>query len=64
MPEQVLLKVPEAAELMRVSRSKAYALVRMRAIPTTTIGHSIRVPRDRLLAWLEARTAPGDGTAA
>jgi excisionase family DNA binding protein len=63
MAEEVLLKVPEAAQLMRVSRAKAYGLVRSRQIPVTTITGSVRVPRERLLQWLDARTTNGDETA-
>jgi excisionase family DNA binding protein len=58
--EPQVLTVSEAATVMRVSRSKAYALARSRTIPVVAIGHSIRVPRARLLAWLEARTDPGE----
>lgn len=54
------LTIAEAAAVLRVSRSKAYALARSRTIPVVAIGHSIRVPRARLLAWLDARTDPGE----
>jgi excisionase family DNA binding protein len=55
-----LITPGEAATLMRVSRSKAYQLARARTIPVVVIGHSIRIPRARLLAWLDARTDPGE----
>jgi excisionase family DNA binding protein len=54
------LTVTEAAAVLRVSRSKASALARSRTIPVVAISHSIRVPRARLLAWLDARTDPGE----
>jgi excisionase family DNA binding protein len=59
-----LVTLAEAAALMRVSRSKAYALARSRTIPVVVIGHSIRIPRARLLAWIEARTDPGEPASA
>ena len=55
-----LITPGEAAALMRVSRSKAYQLARSRTIPVVLIGHSIRIPRARLLDWIEARTCPGE----
>lgn len=46
------LTVPEAARVLRLKRSTAYELVRQGAIPSIRLGRQIRVPRDRLLAWL------------
>ena len=60
MERPVLLRVAEAAALMAVSRTKAYELARSRAIPTVVVGRSIRVPRERLLAWLDDRTTGGE----
>jgi excisionase family DNA binding protein len=54
------LTITEAASVLRVSRSQAYALARRRTIPVVMIGHSVRVPRARLVAWLDARTDPGE----
>ena len=53
MTEPQLLTVPEVAELLRISRTNAYGLVKAGAIPHVRIGVQIRVPRDKLAAWLE-----------
>jgi excisionase family DNA binding protein len=55
-----LLRMDEAADLLNVSRSKAYELAQRREIPTVVVGHSVRVPRRRLLAWIEERTRGGE----
>ena len=49
--ERLLLRVPEAAELTGLGKSKAYELVASGEWPSVTIGRSIRVP----LAGLRAR---------
>lgn len=51
-----LLRIPEAAALLAISRTKLYELVEQGAIPHVRVGQSIRIPRRRLLAWLEANT--------
>lgn len=40
--------VEEAARLLRIGRSAAYAAARSGQLPTIRIGHSLRVPRHRL----------------
>jgi excisionase family DNA binding protein len=47
------LTVPEAAQLLQISRAACYDAVRRGDIPSIRIGHSIRVPR----AALEAKLA-------
>lgn len=54
--EPELLRVPEAARLLNISRAKAYSLIAGGVIPVVKVGASIRVPRRRLIAWLEENT--------
>lgn len=42
------LKVPEVAEMLRIARSRAYALVADREISAVKIGRSVRVSRKEL----------------
>ncbi|HLH70449.1 MAG TPA: helix-turn-helix domain-containing protein [Candidatus Dormibacteraeota bacterium] len=51
-----LLRVEEVAELLRVGRTKVYQLLARGELPVVRIGRSVRVPRRRLLAWIEAHT--------
>lgn len=43
-----LLTVPEVAKILRVSRSAAYSLVRVRELPAVRIGRSLRVRPETL----------------
>jgi excisionase family DNA binding protein len=56
-----LLKVEEAAELLRCGRSKAYAMAADGSMPgLVRVGGSVRVSRRHLLAWIDkqAESAP------
>jgi excisionase family DNA binding protein len=50
------LKVPEVAEVLRISRSRAYELVSGGEIPAVKIGRSVRVSRKELDRWLEEQS--------
>lgn len=52
MNDSPLLTVPEAAALLRISRNKAYELVRLHLIPAVRLGRSIRIPRQALEGWI------------
>lgn len=59
--ECIVLTVEEAADLLRISRSSAYALTRRwresegrAGLPVVKIGGSLRVPRAALLAMVAA----------
>ncbi|WP_051663455.1 helix-turn-helix domain-containing protein [Alicyclobacillus macrosporangiidus] len=56
------LTVPEAAELLGVSRNKAYEMTRRPGFPCIRDGRRIIIPRDALLRWLdeEARRNTGE----
>ncbi len=55
-----LLTVPEAARLLKLSRSQLYALCQRQVIPTVRIGRSVRIPRDELEAWVRRQVAGGE----
>jgi excisionase family DNA binding protein len=52
----VLITVEEAARLLRISRGKAYGMAASGELPVVRMGRSVRVRRDRLDAWLDARS--------
>jgi len=52
-----LLTVPEVARLLRISRSKAYALVQ-RELPHVKIGANVRVKESDLAQYVQACTVP------
>ena len=49
-----LLTIPEVSDLLRVPDARAYELARQRKIPVVRIGRQVRIPEDRLLAWIES----------
>ena len=55
----LLLSVPELAGVLGISRSGAYELVKERGFPTLKIGSRILVPRDKLVAWIDRKSAGG-----
>ena len=55
----LLLSVPELAGVLGISRSGAYELVKERGFPTLKIGSRILIPRDKLVAWIDRKSAGG-----
>jgi excisionase family DNA binding protein len=58
-----MLRVEEAANVLRIGRSAAYSAVSQyqvtggrAGIPCIRIGRSVRVPKRALLRWIEAQT--------
>jgi len=52
MHERRLMKAEEVAVVLRISRSKAYRMMRERQIPTITIGKNVRVTCEDLDAYI------------
>jgi excisionase family DNA binding protein len=57
--EAELLRVTEAAEFLALSRTKVYEMAERGEIPAVKIGTAVRIPRRRLLEWIEAQTTGG-----
>ncbi len=55
--ELTLLRIPEVARILAISRSMVYELIRRGELPSITIGGSRRVPAVRLREWLERQGA-------
>ena len=49
------LTVREAAEVLRISKSKAYELVSSGELPHVRFGKVVRISRASLLGWLERK---------
>ena len=52
MTENNLLTVSEMANLLKISRSKAYDLVKNTTLPIIKIGKCIRIDKNVLFNWL------------
>ena len=59
--EPFLLTVPEAAQLLRIGRNRCYELVNSGSLPAIKIGRTVRIPRQQLMAWIEAQSVNGHG---
>lgn len=57
----LLLTVPEAATVLRISKNKAYELVRQRLLPAVHLGKNIRIPRQALERWIAEQSKPAAG---
>jgi excisionase family DNA binding protein len=53
---QLFLTAGEVAELLRVSRSQVYVMVRRRELPSILIHNSVRIPSSALRKWIEQHT--------
>ena len=62
--ESILLRGEEVAEMLGVSRAKAYRLMQRREIPVVMFGASVRCPRESLLNYIRQRTEHPSGSAA
>jgi excisionase family DNA binding protein len=51
-----MLKAEDAAKQLGLSRSKTYQMLQRDELPCVRIGRSVRVPQDRLTAYLQARS--------
>ena len=59
---KLVLTVPEVARLLRISRGKAYEIVRTRQLPSLSWGRVIRIPRHALDQLLQGgeRASPSN----
>lgn len=57
--EKLTLSVPEAAELIGVSASKMYEIVRIQGFPAIRVGKRVLVNAKKLEAWLDEMTEKG-----
>lgn len=52
-PEPILLRIPDAASLLGLSRSMVYEMAQRGEIPTVRIGRTLRIPSAALRTWAE-----------
>ena len=55
--EKLTWSAAEAAEIVGVSTSKMYEMMRIEGFPTIKLGRRMVVAREKLLRWLEENTA-------
>ncbi|HEX2455411.1 MAG TPA: helix-turn-helix domain-containing protein [Vicinamibacterales bacterium] len=52
----LLLKAEEVAKMLGLGRTKVYEMMGAGELPVVRIGTAVRVPRQRLLDWIEENT--------
>jgi excisionase family DNA binding protein len=52
----LLLRGPEVADALGISRALAYRWMQTGVLPTVRVSRSVRVPHDGLLRWIERNT--------
>ena len=50
--ENILITVKEMADLLKISRSKAYEIIKDKTFPLIKIGKCIRINKKELFKWL------------
>ena len=57
-----MLSVPEAANVLGISRAGAYDLVRSKGFPSINIGTRIVIPKEQFIEWVAQKlTEKGSG---
>lgn len=56
---KLTLTVPEAAELVGISKAKMYEIVRIEGFPAIRFGKRILVNRKKLESWLDEQSEKG-----
>lgn len=54
--EKLTYSVSEAAEMLGISRSYAYELVKMKRIPVLEVGRRRVIPKEMLEVWIKENT--------
>jgi excisionase family DNA binding protein len=55
--DKLTVRVATAAELLDISRAKAYQLVAQGTLPSIRIGRSLRIPVTALSDWVKHQSA-------
>ena len=55
MVRPLLLRIPEVAESLRLSRAEVYKLISVEGLPVVRFGRAVRVSVIALEAWLQER---------
>ena len=53
----ITLSANQVAQVLGISRAKAYTLMHAKGFPTIQIGKRMVVPKNKFIEWMEAQTA-------
>ena len=54
------LNAREAAEVLRISKTKVYELAQSESFPAIRIGKRVVIPRDKLIQWMNRQAEVSD----
>lgn len=54
--EKLVYSIQEAADLLGISRSYAYELVRNGTIPALVLGRKRVIPKEKFITWINGNT--------
>ena len=54
------LNAREAAQVLRISKSKVYELAQSKSFPAIRIGKRVVIPRDKLIQWMNNQAEVSD----
>ena len=54
------LNAHEAAQVLRISKSKVYELAQSESFPAIRIGKRVVIPRDKLIQWINDQVEVSD----
>jgi excisionase family DNA binding protein len=58
--EPLALRAADVARLLGLGRSTVYQMLAADQLPTIRVGRAVRVPREALQRWIDARTEDPD----
>jgi excisionase family DNA binding protein len=61
--DRLLVRIPEAAERLGLSRSTVYELIAAGELRVVRYGRAVRVPVSELVGWVERQSQAGEAPA-
>ncbi len=58
--QQLLVKVPQSAAMLGISRTKLYELITRKEIPVLRIDRSVRISVETLQDWVRSQVTEGN----
>ena len=52
-PLESMLTIPQVAEVLAICHATVFSLIKYEGLPVTKMGHTTRIPKSKLLRWIE-----------
>ena len=57
-----ILRAEDIAAFLRISRGRAYELMHSKGFPKIQIGSRLMVPKEKFIAWMDAKSGGANST--